>query len=226
MLVALPAGRSLRARSAAPGCAPLAAFVAAQPALLYGYALWGGVKEVAAPRCVARGRPRRRAGARLDRAVVESIARCRAPLRDSAAGDRRRGPGRRAQPRRAGLAGADAAGARRPRRAPPRRPRRRAAGRSLFAAAARRRSHPGPRRRRLPPTSSRGRLQRRQATCVGPLSPLQALGIWPSGDFRFDPDGDVATAVLIALGDRRRAARPLGGLAPARRRAAALREQR
>jgi len=35
---------------------------------------------------------------------------------------------------------------------------------------------------------------------IGPLNPFQALGIWPAGDFRVDPDGTVATAVLIALG--------------------------
>jgi hypothetical protein len=33
----------------------------------------------------------------------------------------------------------------------------------------------------------------------GPLNALQVLGVWPSGDFRFDPDGTVITVVLIAL---------------------------
>jgi hypothetical protein len=32
-----------------------------------------------------------------------------------------------------------------------------------------------------------------------PLSPLQAFGIWPSGDFRLDPDSWVLTAAAIAL---------------------------
>jgi hypothetical protein len=35
---------------------------------------------------------------------------------------------------------------------------------------------------------------------AAPLNPLQALGIWPSGDFRLDPSAAVAAAVLIALG--------------------------
>jgi hypothetical protein len=33
----------------------------------------------------------------------------------------------------------------------------------------------------------------------GPLSVLQVLGVWPSGDFRFHPQATIATAVLVAL---------------------------
>ena len=35
---------------------------------------------------------------------------------------------------------------------------------------------------------------------IAPLNPLQVLGIWPSGDFRIAPSAAVASAVLIALG--------------------------
>ena len=50
-----PCGRSparwwIRAR-----CAAVAAFLGAQPALLYGYYLWGGVKEMLAATLVATG---------------------------------------------------------------------------------------------------------------------------------------------------------------------------
>jgi hypothetical protein len=35
---------------------------------------------------------------------------------------------------------------------------------------------------------------------IGPLHPLQIVGVWPSGDFRFDPSHRTATALLLALG--------------------------
>lgn len=55
---------------------------------------------------------------------------------------------------------------------------------------------------------------------VGPLSGFQAVGIWPTGDFRSHPDASILTAILIALActaallglwdaGRRRAGRPL-----------------
>ncbi len=34
---------------------------------------------------------------------------------------------------------------------------------------------------------------------IGPLNPFQALGIWPSGDFRVAPQENVATATMVAL---------------------------
>jgi hypothetical protein len=34
---------------------------------------------------------------------------------------------------------------------------------------------------------------------IGPLSPWQAVGIWPSGDFRLHPSDSVATVILIAI---------------------------
>lgn len=33
-----------------------------------------------------------------------------------------------------------------------------------------------------------------------PLRPLQIVGVWPTGDFRLDPDATVLTALLVALG--------------------------
>ena len=60
----------------AAGCARVAAFVAAQPALLYGYALWGGIKELATAWLLAliAALCRGRRGARRARAP-----RCRSP---------------------------------------------------------------------------------------------------------------------------------------------------
>ncbi len=34
---------------------------------------------------------------------------------------------------------------------------------------------------------------------IGPLHPLQIVGVWPSGDFRVDPGAAFATALLVAL---------------------------
>jgi hypothetical protein len=56
----------------------------------------------------------------------------------------------------------------------------------------------------------------RLANLVQPLSPAQVVGIWPSGDFRFRPDDYAATAILIVLVGGLAA---LGVLSWARRRA-------
>jgi hypothetical protein len=37
------------------------------------------------------------------------------------------------------------------------------------------------------------------ANLIAPLNPLQMAGIWPAGDFRFDPDREAVTRVLIAV---------------------------
>ena len=37
------------------------------------------------------------------------------------------------------------------------------------------------------------------ANLIAPLDPLQMAGIWPTGDFRFDPDGEAVARVLIAV---------------------------
>jgi hypothetical protein len=49
---------------------------------------------------------------------------------------------------------------------------------------------------------------------IEPLNPIQALGIWPTGDFRVDPDAMVLSVVLIVLG----AAAAVAGLLAAWRR--------
>ncbi len=51
----------------------------------------------------------------------------------------------------------------------------------------------------VPPTSKPLVGSSGEGNLRGPLSPFQALGIWPSGDFRFHPGAGVLTAVLIAL---------------------------
>jgi hypothetical protein len=72
----------------------------------------------------------------------------------------------------------------------------------------------------VPPTTKPLVGSNGEGNLRGPLDPLQVLGIWPAGDFRFHPDPTVATAVLLGLGIlaalvglwaawRRRAAAPL-----------------
>ncbi len=72
----------------------------------------------------------------------------------------------------------------------------------------------------VPPTTKPLVGSNGEGNLRGPLSAFQALGVWPSGDFRFHPDGTVVTAVLVALALgaallglwvawRRRAAAPL-----------------
>ncbi len=51
----------------------------------------------------------------------------------------------------------------------------------------------------VPPTSSPLTDPNAEGNLRGPLNALQVLGVWPSGDFRFDPNGTVVTVVLIAL---------------------------
>lgn len=187
----------------------IAAFIAAQPALLYGYAMWGGVKEAAAAALLP-----------LAAALAPAAVRRGAPLRDilplaiiaaalvgvlSPGGLAWLGPmllalvilavrrfGARAAMVRAGL----------------------------FAVAVAALSIPVLASGLVPPTTKPLVGSNGEGNLRGPLSAFQALGIWPSGDFRFHPDGTVVTAVLVALGTgaalfglwaawRRRAERPL-----------------
>jgi hypothetical protein len=184
-----------------------AAFIAAQPALLYGYAMWGGVKELAAAALIA-----------LAAALAFAAVRRRAALRDvlppaiataaligvlSPGGLVWLGPmllalayvalrrfGRRSALARAGL----------------------------FVAATAALSVPVLTSGLVPPTSKPLVGSNGEGNLRGPLSAFQALGIWPSGDFRFHPEPTVATAVLVALAI---AAALLGLWAAWRRRAAA-----
>ena len=51
----------------------------------------------------------------------------------------------------------------------------------------------------VPPTSSPLTSETAQGNLDGPLSPLQAAGIWPATDFRLDPDARPFTYALIGL---------------------------
>lgn len=183
----------------------LAAFLVAQPALLFGYALWGGVKEVAAAVFLA-------LAAALAPAVVREGASRRAvvPLALAAAAlvgvlspggvlwvgpmlavlavlaHQRFGPGG-------------------------------AAWRALlFAVLLLVLVAPVLAEGLVPPTSKSLVGSDGEGNLRGPLNALQVLGIWPSGDFRFDPHLTVPSTVLVGLG---LAAAAVGGWGIWRRRA-------
>ena len=162
------------------------AFVAAQPALLYGYYLWGGIKEVAAIALIAtlaallrlavsKGSHRRALPAALAAAALLGVlsgggAVWLAPL----------------------LAGVAVVGTGRLGDA-------QLAGRALFfGAAAALLSLPvfltgG----LLPPTSSPLTAGDAIGNLAGPLDPLQIGGIWPAGDFRLEPAHTELAYVLV-----------------------------
>jgi hypothetical protein len=163
----------------------LVAFVGAQPALLFGYAMWGGVKELAAAALLATaaalvGRLR---GPLAARSLVPLAVVCAALIDTLSAGGviwllpllvplvpaaKRAGS--------AVVVGAATA--------------------LLLAVPAlvtltdflR-----GANRATFESGSELGNL-------VRPLRPLQVVGVWPSGDFRLDPSHRAATALLLALG--------------------------
>jgi hypothetical protein len=160
-----------------------AAFLAAQAALLYGYALWGGVKEVAAAALVA-----------LVAALTADALKAGRPLRSLlplgiAA---------------AGLVGVLSIGAvvwlapalavvafTRLRRRP-----------LVVAAGAAALLVPSLVVTRLmlgEEVLSSIRDQSELGNLLAPLSPLQIVGVWPAGDFRFDPGRIGVTYVLIAV---------------------------
>jgi hypothetical protein len=172
-----------------PGPRSAAAFLAAQPALLYGYALWGGVKEIAAAALVA-------LAAALAPAAVGEGARRRDALPLAVAAG--------------ALVGVLSLG-----------------GLIWLAPmlivlavlAVRRFGGGGAVKQALafvlplavlvvpvvttglvPPTSSPLTDPHAEGNLRGPLEALQVLGIWPNGDFRFDPHAIVLSAILIALG--------------------------
>lgn len=167
----------------------LAVFVAAQPALLFGYSLWGGVKEVGAA-----------AGLALAAALAPATMRADASWRDAAPLALACGA----------IAGALSVGglvwvapmllilaALAVRRFGVRR----AAAIAvpfvillcLFAA-------PVAVDGLLPPSAEPLTDPNSLGNLIRPLSSFQLLGIWPSGDFRLHPDATVATAVLVTLG--------------------------
>jgi len=186
-----------------------AAFIVAQPALLYGYALWGGVKEMAAAALVA-----------LAAALAPAAVRQGGQLRDVLP---------------LGIVAAAIVGVLSPGGAL-------WIGPLLLVLMILAYNHFGTRGALIragafvtllvgltipvwtsgivPPTSKSLVGSNGEGNLLGPLNPLQALGIWPSGDFRVAPDGTVITAVLIGLGIlaaafalwalwRRRAIKPL-----------------
>ena len=177
-----------RALAPAPALRAAAATVGAVPALLFGYYLWGGVKEVAAA------------------ALIAALAALVCRLRDEPApwgsllapafvcagliGILSGGGGVWLVPllvpgavwlwRRlgAGAAAVRAAGF--------------AAGVALLSLPV---ILPGG---FLPPTSSPLTDAGAIGNLAGSLEPAQIAGIWPAGDFRFDPDAELLTYLLIA----------------------------
>jgi hypothetical protein len=166
-----------------------AVFIAAQPALLFGYALWGGVKEVAAAALVALAAALApmavRQGARLRDVVPLGIATAAIVGVLSPGGAAWIGPlllvlvvlayqrfGARGAAIRAGA----------------------------FAALLVVLTIPVWTSGIVPPTSKPLVGSNGEGNLLGPLKALQVLGIWPAGDFRVSPDGTVITAVLVGLG--------------------------
>jgi hypothetical protein len=166
----------------------LAAFVAAQPALLFGYSLWGGIKEVAAaailPLVAALAAPV--LAERVDaRKLVPLAAVSAAAVAELSVG----GlvwlapllvPALLVALRRRGRAFAGAAAA--------------------FAGCVVALSMPALVTARVFLHSS-GSLtsQKELGNLIRPLSPLQLFGIWPTGDFRLSPAESTATRILIAV---------------------------
>lgn len=170
------------------GARAFAAFIAAQPALLFGYALWGGVKEMGATAFIA-----------LAAALAPLAVRADATPRDAVL---------LALPA-AALVGVLSLG-----------------GLiwlgpmlAVLAVLAWVRFAPRPALVQalafalplvvlilpvisaglVPPTSSPLTDPNAEGNLRGPLNPFQVLGVWPAGDFRFDPDGTIVTVILIAL---------------------------
>ncbi len=170
-----------------PGLRALAAFVGAQPALLFGYYLWGGVKEVVAAALVAGfvalvAPARGRAGPTTGVAVVVAAALvgvlsagglvwlAPAVVAIAVLGARRGGVA--SLVRRAVALGACLALLSLP---------------VIVSGAL------------LPPTSSPLTDAGARGNLVGALEPAQAAGIWPAADFRYHPDAELAAYVLIAV---------------------------
>ncbi|HSR95399.1 MAG TPA: hypothetical protein VLK56_11090 [Solirubrobacterales bacterium] len=171
-----------------PALRALAAFVAAQPALLLGYALWGGVKEVCAAAFVALAAGLAsaavRAGATRREAALLALPAAALVGVLSLGGTIWLVPmlavcallaWRRFGPRPAALQAI------------------------AFAAPFALLVIPVVSAGLVPPTSSPLTDPNAEGNLRGPLDALQVLGVWPSGDFRFDPDQTVITVVLIAL---------------------------
>jgi hypothetical protein len=164
------------------------AFIAAQPALLFGYSLWGGIKEVAAAALIATVAGLLAVPLRerfTSRSLVPVAVVCAAMIAILSPGGaiwlapalvallvlglRDLGVGKLA---------------------------RRATAPLALAAAL---SVPALLGGLLPPTSSSLTDAGAQGSLLGPLHPAQLAGIWPAGDFRLSPEAGAATAILIAI---------------------------
>ncbi|MGA8745183.1 MAG: hypothetical protein WB507_04900 [Solirubrobacterales bacterium] len=166
----------------------LAVFIAAQPALLFGYAMWGGMKELGAAVFIALAVALAPAAVRLGAQHRDA-----APLALAAAalvgvlslgGLVWLGPMLLAL----GILGVRRLG------------RRSAALQALaFAVPLAVLVVPVLSAGLVPPTSAPLTDPHAEGNLYGPLNALQVLGIWPSGDFRFAPAATVVTAILIAL---------------------------
>lgn len=187
-MLALPLWQMLGGLPVSPRLRAFAAFIAAQPALLFGYSLWGGVKEVAAAAGVALVAALApavvRSGARARDAVPLAIACGSIAAQLSLGGLAWIGP--------ALLALAAIAWQR--------------LGRDTlrlaipFAVLLAVLAIPAVVHGLLPPSAEPLTDPHSLGNLVAPLKAVQVLGIWPSGDFRFDPEPTVITAVLVALG--------------------------
>ncbi len=167
----------------------LAAFLAAQPALLFGYSLWGGVKEVGAA-----------AGIALVAAVAPAVVRDDSGPRDTiplalacAALAGQLSVGGLAWVGPALLAVAAIA------------VQRFGWGEAIrlalpFLLLAGLLTIPAVVGGLLPPSAEPLTDPNSLGNLIEPLNPVQVLGVWPAGDFRVAPDSTVATAVLVGLG--------------------------
>jgi hypothetical protein len=188
-----------------PSPRALVAFIAAQPALLYGYAMWGGVKELGAAVFVA-----------LAAALAPAVVRA-SDFGRTGVGSKSDVPRRRPAVRDAVLLALPAGAlvgvlslgglvclgpmlaalavlawrALGPRRA---------AVRALaFALATALFAIPIFLAGGFSPFQSGLTSETEIGNLIGPLNPFQAIGIWPSGDFRVAPQENVATAAMVAL---------------------------
>jgi hypothetical protein len=161
----------------------LVAAIAAQPALLYGFALWGGAKELAGAALVATAAALTDQPGRSVRSLLPFAIACAAvldtlslagavwllPLAAALVPLGRRKP--------LVLAGG-------------------AAGLAVVSAPALAAADEflrGANRAVFESGAELGNL-------IRPLHPLQLLGVWPTGDFRVEPAHRVVTAVLVAVG--------------------------
>jgi hypothetical protein len=166
----------------------LAAFIAAQPALLLGYAFWGGIKEVTAAPLIAL------AVALAPRALGEGGARATLPLAVAAGALLiSLSPGGMIWLAPMLLVLAALALARLDRRQALRRAIAFVVVLAVFAFPL---AITGV---LLPPTATSLTSNTDVSNLWHALRGVQVLGIWPASDFRLNPDSGVVTAVLIAL---------------------------